>query len=299
MEKNVTSLEFDERAFLKNNENYKIHLVDNLEKMYSKIHDHDFIEIFILLSGSVTYVIEQGNYELKDFDIILVPPHTIHQLTVTKNDVKYKRLVLWIRKQYLDRLSSEKTYLLEQFMKHTKNNHYVIRNPEFTFKIKPFLEKIIELDKNKEYGYDLLIENTFRELFIYANIALENEYDIVTSKGNPIVQRIIKYIEEHLSNELSLKEISDVLNFDEFYISHLFKKEVGTTIHKYVVRKRLSEAKKLLEKNYSVKDLISLIGFKDESHFIQCFKDEYGFTPKQYKLSLEPSIFKSENISKQ
>ena len=166
MEKNVTSLEFDERAFLKNNENYKIHLVDNFETMYSKIHDHDFIEIFILISGSVTYVIEQGNYELKDFDIILVPPHTIHQLTVTNKDVKYKRLVLWIRKQYLERLSSAKTYLLEQFMSHTKRNHYVIRNPEFTFKIKPYLEKIIELDKEKEYGYDLLIENTFRELFI-------------------------------------------------------------------------------------------------------------------------------------
>ncbi len=292
MENKITSLEFDERAFLTNNENYKVYNVDSLEKIYSKIHDHDFIEIFILLSGSVTYFIEQGCYELKDFDIILVPPHTLHQLTITKNDIKYKRMVLWIRRQYLEKLSSSKTNLLEQFINYTKNNNYIIRNPEFTFKIKPYLERIIELEKEKKYGYDLLIENTFRELFIFSNTFLEKEFNSIPAKGNPIIQKIISHIEDNLSNELSLKELSSELNLDEFYLSHLFKKEVGTTIHKYVIKKRLNAAKNLLEKNYGVKDLISLVGFKDESHFIQCFKKEYGFTPKQYKLSLESSPIK-------
>ncbi len=292
MEDKATSLAFDELSFFANDENYKIYDVDNLEKMYSKIHDHDFIEIFILLSGSVTYFIEQGSYELKDFDIIFVPTHTLHQLTITNKDVKYKRMVLWIKKQYLEKLSSLNTNLLEQFIAYTKNNHYVIRNPEFTFRIKPYLEKVIKLEKEKSYGYDLLIENTFREMFIFANTFLEKEFDTIAAKGNPIIQRIIKYIEDNLSSELSLKELADELKLDECYLAHLFKKEVGTTIHKYVIKKRLNAAKNLLEQNYGVKDLISLVGFKDESHFIQCFKKEYGFTPKQYKLSLEGSPIK-------
>ncbi len=287
----TTSLEFEERAFLKNNENYRIYSVDNLEKLYAKIHAHDFIEIFMLFSGSVTYVIEQGSYELKDFDIIFVPPHTLHQLTVMDKDVQYKRMVLWIRKQYLDRLSSTYTKLLEQFREYIGKKQYVIRNPEVTFQMKHFIEKIMQLEKEMPYGFDLLIENTFRELFIYLNIVLKKEMLSISTKGNPTVQKMIQHIEEHLSDELSLKELANALNLDEFYISHLFKKEMGTSVHKYVIKKRLNESKKLLEKNYSIRELISLIGFKDESHFIQCFKKEYGFTPKQYKMSLESSIF--------
>lgn len=283
----MTSLEFEERAFLKNNENYRIYSVDNLEKLYAKIHAHDFIEIFMLFSGSVTYVIEQGSYELKDFDMIFVPPHTLHQLTVTDKEVQYKRMVLWIRKQYLDRLSSSYTRLLEQFWEYIEKKHYLIRNPEVTFQMKQYIEKIMQLEKEKPYGFDLLIENTFRELFIYLNIVLEKETATISTKGNPTVQKIIQHIEEHLSDELSLQELANALNLDEYYISHLFKKEMGTSIHKYVIRKRLNESKKLLEKNYGIRELISLIGFKDESHFIQCFKKEYGFTPKQYKMSLE------------
>ena len=58
---------------------------------------------------------------------------------------------------------------------------------------------------------------------------------------------------------------------------------VGTTIHKYVVKKRLNYAKKMLDEGYNVKQITKMVGFNDESHFIQTFKKEFNMTPNKYK----------------
>lgn len=284
MEKVNLALGRDEKRFIEDGQNYKFYDIDNLEKLYSKLHEHDFMEIFILLSGDVTYIIEQGQFTLKDFDILIVPPHTLHELAINDKNVLYKRLVLWIYPQYIKKLSTELTDLTKEIDEFTNSGQYLIRNPEFTFKIKPYLEKIIQLQEEQNYGYDILIENTFRELFIVINQFIKsNKSTTIKASGNPIVLKTISYIENNLAKTLSLKEIADYIGLDSFYLSHIFSKEVGTTIHKYVVKKRLNFAKKMLDEGYTVKQITKMIGFNDESHFIQTFKKEFTVTPNKYK----------------
>lgn len=276
-------LENEERSFIDQGQNFKFYNIDNLDRCYVKLHEHDFMEIFIYLSGSLTYVIEQGSFALKEFDILIVPPHTLHELIIKDKNVLYKRIVLWIYPQYIKQLSSSNTDLLKGILEFSKNGNYLIRNPEFTFTIKPYLEKIIKLEEEKKYGYDLLIENTFRELFIIINEFLEKHNNVIEATGNPVVLKTINYIENNLTSSLSLNEIAEHVGLDAFYLSHLFSKEVGTTIHKYVIKKRLSLAKKKLDEGFNVKEIIHQIGFRDESHFIQTFKKEYKLTPNKYK----------------
>lgn len=284
MEKTNLALRKDEKRFIEDGQNYKFYDIDNLEKFYSKLHEHDFMEIFILLSGDITYIIEQGQFVLKDFDILFVPPHTLHELAINDKNILYKRLVLWIYPQYIKKLSTEITDLSKEIEDFTSSGKYLIRNPEFTFKIKPYLEKIIHLQEEKFYGYDVLIENTFRELFIIINEFIKsNSSNTIKASGNPIVLKTIAYIENNLANTLSLKEIADYIGLDSFYLSHIFSKEVGTTIHKYVVKKRLNYAKKMLDEGYNVKQITKMVGFNDESHFIQTFKKEFNMTPNKYK----------------
>lgn len=286
MEKNnqtLSPLGYDEKQFITSGDNFKVYNVDTLDKMYDRFHEHDFIEIFILLSGSVTYTIEQGKYELKDFDIIIVPPHKLHTLNVLRKDIAYKRMVLWIKKDYLNSLSSSNTNLYDGMDLCNKTNKYLIRNPEFTFLIKPYLQKIIQLQKENLYGCDLLIENNIRSLFITMNsFLIEIEKNNINAISNPIVNKTIKYIEEHLNEDLSLSTISKNINYDFFYIERTFKELIGLSVHKYIIKKRLNYARELLNKNIRVKDVLEKIGFKDESYFIQVFKKEFGYTPKKY-----------------
>jgi len=284
MENTLNLLDFDEKTFINNKENYRIYNVDTLDKMYHEIHEHNFLEIFILLSGNVDYTIDQGMYQLKDYDIIIVPPHKLHKLAVHNSDTPYKRMVLWVSKSYLEKLSSTSTDLYDEIFRFTKNENYLIRNPEFTFFIKPYLHSIIQLEKEGLYGTDILIENKIKEFFVLLNrFLIDKQKNNVRAITNPIVTEVVKYIKENLSGDLSLPTIASALNFDASYISHTFTNVMGTTLHKYIIKKRLNEAKKLLEQNKSVKEIVTLIGFNDESHFIQVFKKVYGCTPRQYK----------------
>ena len=84
----------------------------------------------------------------------------------------------------------------------------------------------------------------------------------IKATGNPIVLKTISYIENNLSNNVSLNDIAQYIGLDPFYLSHIFSKEVGSTIHKYVVKKRLNLAKKKLDEGYNIKQIISIIFFK-------------------------------------
>lgn len=279
------ALENDERKMLETPKRFLVHSETGFSELHANLHSHDFIEIFILLSGSVTYVIEKGKYELKDFDIVVVPPHVLHELVVKDKSVDYKRIVIWVYPQYLKDISSEQTNLSASINHFLKKNNNLIRNPEYTLTIKPIAEKIAYLDKERPYGYDLLIENAFRELFITSNtFAFNDETFTVKPEGNDVVLSIISYIEEHLSNELSLEEIAQEMKMDTINLSYLFSKEMGTTLHQYIIKKRLNQAKLMLDMNQGIDMVIKSVGFKDKSHFIQAFKKEYGITPHKYRM---------------
>lgn len=276
-------LDFDERKYLDNNVDYMINKAESFSNMYTNLHEHDFAEIFFLVSGSVTYVIEQGQYDLKDYDIIVVPPHTLHQIKVNNKDAKFKRVVLWIYPQFIKHLSTKKTDLTEQLFKFSYKNNYLIHDPEFYFKIKPLLEQIISLQDSAEYASDVYAENLFRLLLIQFNKYLENRTDFPQPIGNPVILKLVNYIDEHLAEDLPLKQLAEYMEMDQFYLSHIFSKEVGVTIHKYIIKKRLNLAKKMLDDGIPIRTIVPRIGFNDISHFIQAFKIEYKITPLQYQ----------------
>ena len=164
------------------------------------------------------------------------------------------------------------------------NHNYLIRDPEFSVYIKSYLEKIVNLEKEKSYGYDLLIDNTIREIFIsmnrYFSINLDSR---IVPLRNKIISEIINYVDNNLDKDLTLKEIAEYLNLDPYYVSHFFSKRTGITLRKYIIKKRLIVAKTLLDQGMEMQEVIKRIGFNDISHFIQSFKKEYGLTPRKYQ----------------
>ena len=65
-----------------------------------EVHHHDFYEVYFLLSGSVSYWSEGQIYSLQPGDLLLMDPMVLHR-PIT---VAYERIVLWIDKNYLERL---------------------------------------------------------------------------------------------------------------------------------------------------------------------------------------------------
>ncbi len=98
------------------------------------------------------------------------------------------------------------------------------------------------------------------------------------------VNRAIAYISEHYSEPITLDMIADSVNLDKSYMIRLFKKSTGKTPIEYLIEKRISIAKSLLdETDLNISEVSAFCGFLDSSYFTLRFRSAVGMTPTKYK----------------
>ena len=84
---------------------------------------------------------------------------------------------------------------------------------------------------------------------------------------------------------LSLQGIAATLRMTPAYIGRMFKESEFVSVGEYINEVRLKQAREYLEtKNYSIKEIMELVGYFNESTFFKLFKKKYGVTPKEYRL---------------
>lgn len=97
------------------------------------------------------------------------------------------------------------------------------------------------------------------------------------------LQRVIDYIQTHLDQDLSLKELAAIAQMSAHYFAQLFKQSTGVTPHQYVIHCRIERAKELLRhQKLAIAEVAKIVGFVDQSHFHRHFKRLVGVTPKAF-----------------
>ena len=105
--------------------------------------------------------------------------------------------------------------------------------------------------------------------------------------GAPFTLRtaqVIRYIEQHYGESVTIKDLAATLGVSASFLSRIFKRESGFTVHEYLNRYRILRSTEWL-KTRSVTDTAYACGFSDNSHFIALFKKHMKQTPLQYKKS--------------
>lgn len=91
---------------------------------------------------------------------------------------------------------------------------------------------------------------------------------------------ILHYIDEHLSGELSLAELSGLVGLRISHFKVLFKHTIGAPVHQYVLRRRIDRAIDLLsESGAELGDVAEIAGFSDPSHMARWMRRLAGVTP--------------------
>lgn len=103
------------------------------------------------------------------------------------------------------------------------------------------------------------------------------------SSGHKSIARIKEYLEVNFSKDISLTELSDLVNMNANYLSILFKEETGLTYLKYLTQIRMEHARLLLSKNYKIQQVSEAVGYYNYRHFSQLFKRYVGVMPHEYK----------------
>ena len=83
---------------------------------------------------------------------------------------------------------------------------------------------------------------------------------------------------------MSLDEISREYDISPYYFSKIFKDETGENFIEYLTGVRMEKAKQLLlNKELSMKEICSMVGYADPNYFSRSFKKNVGVTPTEYR----------------
>lgn len=98
--------------------------------------------------------------------------------------------------------------------------------------------------------------------------------------------KAIQYINAHYFEDLNLDILAQNVFVSSYYLSHLFRREMGVTFSDYLTKVRVSRAKELLMEGRSVEDVSECVGYRDGNYFIKIFKKYVGVTPSKYRKSV-------------
>ena len=224
-----------------------------------ELHHHDFYEIYLLLRGRVEYIVENQLYRVRPGDWMLCSPLELHQARIATDADAYERIVLWIARPYLEGLSTPRTSLTRCFDTTVPGHTNLLRLPGATgAPLRTTVDKLCALKADKAYGSDLLAQSALVELLVGLNRAAAERGDArPTGTSDQVVDAVLHYINEHYSEAL-------------------------TTVHRYILQKRLLNAKQLLAGGVPPNEVCQYCGFGDYANFYRAFRAEYNQTPRQY-----------------
>ncbi len=117
---------------------------------------------------------------------------------------------------------------------------------------------------------------------------MRSQSDEYSQKIKPdTIRQIKQYIMEHSREDISLEGIGDQFGLSPFYISKLFKEQLGVNYIDFLTECRITQAKKLMaDPNLSLKEITYEVGYRDPNYFSKVFKKLADVSPTEYRKTL-------------
>ena len=97
------------------------------------------------------------------------------------------------------------------------------------------------------------------------------------------IMKIIDYISQDLSRNLTVKALAKIANVSPSFLTHKFKKEVGISLHRYILQKRMVSAKERIDRGESPSKIYAYCGYNDYSSFYKAYLGYFDASPSEKK----------------
>jgi AraC-like DNA-binding protein len=223
----------------------------NIEEAYAvfsksnyatKRHSHYALEIVYCTEGSFSIVTDHANYT--NLQNVVIPPNLRHAFSCMNATCNLL---------FLDPLSETGRYFMQQY--HLASVKDILVN----------LSELEQFHTNGKFDIPLIAER--------AKTSMVEELD----------SRILNCIEAinslFANQKVTLSQLSDVSFLSEGRLSHLFKKQLGISVHQYILWKKITLAVLKSREGFSLTECAHYVGFADSSHFNKVFFKMFGIKP--------------------
>lgn len=104
---------------------------------------------------------------------------------------------------------------------------------------------------------------------------------------NSSINKVMDYIKEHYSEDISLTEIAEKVYLNPVYVSRLIKEQIGKSYTELIIEYRIEKAVELLDNTkLHIYEIAEKVGYQNLKHFYNVFKKVKGVSPGEYKKRL-------------
>jgi AraC-like DNA-binding protein len=163
----------------------------------------------------------------------------------------------------------------------------ILLKPEAQQRLKEIFDALIQCHLTKAPGWELLSTG-----YLYALLSTLMAESQAPMSDKPALDRrlslAMSFMEQHLSDEISVREIAEFAHLSEDYFRRLFTRRMKVSPVKYLALLRIKAARRIIasEPNLTVSAVSRQVGFNDGRYFARIFRRHCGITPAAYRDSL-------------
>lgn len=256
---------------------------------------HDFWEMVYIDQGEMLCTADVNRFTLKSGELVFHKPNEYHNLAGDgEHSPNVSIITFECDSPAMDRFSGkifkltsdERTFLARIFEEGL--SCYKMED-----EYNPLIQRI-EKRENAPFGSSQMTKNLLEMFLILLSrnkeTAMRSERNNYLIDGITVsheVKEILDFMQDHLFDSLSIKDIAKHLHHSESYVKKIFAKYYPGGIIRYYNSLKIREACRLIrDDTLSMAQISDMLGFENPQYFSHCFKQFRKISPSQYKKSI-------------
>ncbi len=240
---------------------------------------HTFWELMYVIKGSICVSADEKVYHLSEGQIIFHQPLELHKFHVTSPEGAKILVMSYDAEGKLRDFFREKVFLLDNYQKRILKDLISYAEAHADQDSATYFRYLSAFLNDRLYSQQvsLFIQQLLLSLAEDSNIAPSPE-----DEASVLFTKTVQYMNEHITENLSVLEIAEALHISVSALKRIFKKYAGLGVHKYFLKLKLKTAIEMLGTGVTVTSVAEKLGFSSQGYFTNAFKREYGDLPSSY-----------------
>lgn len=258
------------------------HAVTNNPSNMAGFHAHDYYECYLYLSGNIDIAIEGRLYTPKPYDMFIFPPGVMHRWVAKAPVGRYERVFFYITRECLESMSTPEFSMLD--ILDSAVEHYAYG---FHVDVRAGTGLIALADEAIRYSNltepaDRLLARCMVNMLAVAFCRLVNPGAEESFSIPGRMREIITYINDHITEPLTLDGLAEHFFVSKYYLLHAFKEYANLSVYQYILSKRIMLAQRLMRDGATPGAAARASGFGDYAGFYRAFVKQTGVTPQAF-----------------
>lgn len=248
-------------------------------------HCHEELEIIEILEGKLHVTSGDLQWDLEKGDILMLAPFQCHAITSAAPDTVRKVIMIKISVLWTHSTDQDEMQMVQDAL-NCRDLYSGDWDPEIRQNAAALVDAIYEESMDHRPGWKLAVQSCLGLLLLKAVRDMPKTRQVLSAfrYSDEKLRDILSYIDRNFTGQISLRECADRVGFSAAYLSRYFSSRMGITFQEYIKTLRVEKAQwLLLTRDLSITEISYQSGFRDIRTFNRLFRQQCGFTPREFR----------------